>query len=114
MHRLTRSLSLPTLCYVAIQKSSLIDLAVRNNQERVVTVKYENDSEIIVESEGQERVVTVICVNYSKIVALEQLSALSGYTSRQTAVTSPHLRLPHLQISSYGPVFQYMYTCTVP
>ena len=89
MYRLTCSLSLPTICFVAMQKSFSINLAVKNNEERVVTVKCQNDSEIMVELKDQERVVTVICDNYSKILEMEQQSALRGYTPRQAASLAP-------------------------
>ena len=68
MQRLTCSLSLPTICHAAMQKSFSINLAVRDNQARVVTIKCQNDIEIKVELEDWERVVTVICEIYSDIV----------------------------------------------
>ena len=48
----------------------------------------------MVELEDWERVVRVICETYSQIVELEQLSALSGYTSIHAASVAIMLGCP--------------------
>ena len=91
MHRFTCSLSLSTFCFLAMQKSFSINLAVRNSLRRVVTVKCGNDGELFVKVKDQEEVVTETAVRTKQL----QFEA--------SRITRPHLRLPNLQISSYGP-----------